>query len=105
LPTTRVPEGILVDVEGCAGPTVLPQFFFPGWSASAGEPLAVAADPETGLVRVDLPAGTRGVLLRRVRLPAEERGLRVTAFALLLWAACAAGALGWRRATPVRPGG
>jgi hypothetical protein len=93
-----VPDGLLIDVEGCVGLTVLPQFFFPGWSASAGAPLPVHADPATGLVRVDLPAGTRNVLLQRVRLPVEQRGLHVTAVALLLWAVCIASAFGWRRA-------
>lgn len=85
LAKTRTTGGLAIDVAGCVGPTPLPQFYFPGWSATAATALPVDSDPGTGLVRVNVPPGTATVVLTRKVLPQETAGLQVTAAALLLW--------------------
>jgi hypothetical protein len=85
-------------VAGCAGPTALPQFYFPGWTAQAGSTtLSVTSDPASGLVSVDIPPGTSSVTLRRETLGIEWLGLAVSAICLCLWGGIAFAATRSRR--------
>lgn len=62
----------------------LPIFAFPGWQlALDGKRQTPAIDPETGLIRVDLPAGRHEVQLRWQGLPAETIGRWISAAGLL----------------------
>ena len=75
------------DVSACAGPTVFPQFFFPGWAAETdtGGKLAVIPDPNSGLVLVAVPAATGQITLHRTWLTIEHLGLYVSVISLGLW--------------------
>ena len=59
------------------------QFYFPNWSArdDAGNSLPTSADPSTGLLVIQLPAGHYHVNLTLAALPAEEIGWLVTLLA------------------------
>jgi len=66
----------------------LPVLWFPAWSARVGSSdVEVRADPATGLVQVEIPAGASRVDLVWRRLPAETLGVSISAVALLLIAA------------------
>ncbi len=80
--------GIRVDVAGCAGATVLPQFYFPGWAVE-GSTTEPEPDPGTGLITVTVPEGEHEVILRRAPIWEEQAGLFVTAFSTVLWIALA----------------
>ena len=63
----------------------LPLFAFPAWRASVdGVTQDYATDKETGLLLVQVPAGTHAVTLRWSRLPAETTGLWISAGALCI---------------------
>jgi hypothetical protein len=62
----------------------LPMVAFPAWGLVVdGAPQALRADPDTGLVRVDLTPGRHAVGLRWVGLPAERTGWLITLVALV----------------------
>ncbi len=94
-----VPGGIKFDVSGCAGRTILPEFYFPGWSAS-GSAIKPKPDPGTGLVVVTVPEGQQEIVLRRSPLWQAKAGAYVSASALILWLALAA--FSKRRFLPIR---
>ena len=77
------------DLEGCSGPTVLPQFYFTGWVAKAGGQVlpAVQEDPASGLVRIDVPPHTKTITLHRTWLRVEWLGALVSSICLALWLA------------------
>jgi len=67
-------------------------YFFPGWTAERGEgasaqPLPIGAEPGTGRIVVDLPAGESLVVLRFGTTAARRAGGAVSALALLAWVA------------------
>jgi hypothetical protein len=82
---SQEPDGLLVDVAGCEGKVLVPQFYFPGWSVAWGTSAAPVADPASGLTLLDMPAGVQQVLLRRSTLPAESLGILVSCIGLLIW--------------------
>jgi hypothetical protein len=91
-------DRLTFSIDGCSGPTVVPQFYFPGWAAQANESsLSVAPDPASGLVSVDIPPGTRRVVLRRQTLGIERAGLAVSVLFLCGWAAIMLVATRFRR--------
>lgn len=66
----------------------LPMFAFPAWGLSVdGAPQALRADPDTGLVLVDLAPGRHAVGLHWAGLPAERTGWVITLIALVALAA------------------
>jgi hypothetical protein len=80
-------RGMHIELDGCNGAVVLPQFWFPGWAAEAdGVAASSGVDPTTGLLRVEVPSGTRIVSLHRVVLASEWWGLGVSLGATVLWA-------------------
>ena len=82
-----MPSGDLrVDVSGCVGPTLLPQFYFPGWTAkgSTSEP---AQDPETGLIALTIPEGQQDIVLQRHIVWEEQVGYLVAGVSVLAWVA------------------
>lgn len=80
-------RGMHVDLDGRNGAVVLPQFWFPGWAAKAdGVAASSGVDPTTGLLRVEVPSGTKIVSLHRVVLASEWWGLGVSLAATVLWA-------------------
>jgi hypothetical protein len=84
LPVQREGRQFRVGLLGCAGPVVVPLFYFPGWSGPADLPPPVA-DPQTGLVLVTVPPGTDEVVLRRTVLPEETLGRTVSLAACVVW--------------------
>src|SRR4051812_44351393 len=56
LPVQHEARQVTIRLLGCAGPVVLPQFYFPGWVGPDGLPPPVA-DPKTGLMLITVPAG------------------------------------------------
>ena len=63
----------------------LPVLAFPAWQVAVnGQRVALAADPATGLVLVELAPGSHQVTLRWSRMPAETIGWRITGGAALL---------------------
>jgi hypothetical protein len=86
------------DVSGCDRPTILPQFYFPGWAAQTDETsLRVTPDPASGLVSVNLPPGARHLVLRRATLEIEWLGLVVSLLCLCLWIGIVASARWFRQ--------
>jgi hypothetical protein len=81
-------RSVSFDVSHCSGPVVLPQFYFPGWTAYSGGPLAVAPDPSSGLVRVDAVPGKSQLVLSRHPVPEEEDGFKASMAAFLAWVGC-----------------
>lgn len=88
LAAVHLRRAVSVDVAGCEGPTVLPQFYFPGWETPQGWP-PPRPDAATGLVVVDVPAGTKAVVLRRATLPGRAMAAAVSLVSLLIWLAAA----------------
>ncbi|MCB4820767.1 hypothetical protein [Roseicella aerolata] len=65
---------------------LLPQFAFPGWSLAGAPPgTALATDPGSGLLRLDLPAGAVDLAVFRTTTEAERIGWAVSATILLFW--------------------
>ncbi|HEV2100682.1 MAG TPA: 6-pyruvoyl-tetrahydropterin synthase-related protein [Stellaceae bacterium] len=65
----------------------LPLLAFPAWQVTVdGAAAATAIDPVTGLISVDLPAGTHRVAAVWKRMGVERAGLAVTVFAVLVLA-------------------
>ena len=63
----------------------LPLFVFPAWQVTIdGTSVLSAADPATGLISIDLPAGTHRVAASWTRLDAERIGLITSVLAALL---------------------
>jgi 6-pyruvoyl-tetrahydropterin synthase related domain len=63
----------------------LPLLAFPAWQVTVdGRAIPSAADPATGLISVDLPAGTHRVVASWKRLGVERAGLVITALAVLV---------------------
>ncbi len=79
---------------------VLPQFAFPGWTM-AGRPAdaALSADPATGLLRLDLPAGPVDIAVSRAETGPEQIGRAASAVAVLVWLSLAV-----RTGVPRAPG-
>ncbi|MBT9501035.1 MAG: hypothetical protein IV092_07305 [Burkholderiaceae bacterium] len=73
------------DVSSSKGAQLLlPAFAFPGWATLLdGQPSAHAIDPDTGLVSLDVPAGTHRVTLAFIGLPAERIGQAMSGAGLL----------------------
>jgi hypothetical protein len=68
----------------------LPIFFFPAWGVTIdGKPVAAAADPATGLITVDLPAGAHRVTAHWTRLATERIGFVISCLAALMLVAIA----------------
>jgi 6-pyruvoyl-tetrahydropterin synthase related domain len=62
----------------------LPLFAFPAWRVTIdGVPVPTATDPATGLISIDLPAGTHRVAATWKRLGVERAGLVISALAIL----------------------
>jgi len=72
-----------------SGTISLPQLYFPGWIAVSdrGKLMAIAPDPQSGLVSVRLDEETSGITLIRQPLASEVAGWRVAAATLLAVAA------------------
>ena len=82
------------DVHDCNGSTVLPQFYFPGWSATLdGSNLAVVNDQSTGLSSVEVAKDSNTINLHRAMLPVEKLGIFVSAGSILTWLTAAGFAL------------
>jgi hypothetical protein len=82
----RIDDRLRFDVTACAGSTVFPQFFFPGWGAETDTgKLVVTSDPTSGLVSIAIPRGTNQVTLYRTWLMIEHLGLLVSVVSLGLW--------------------
>jgi hypothetical protein len=82
----RIDERLRFDVTACAGPTVFPQFFFPGWAADTDTgKLVVTSDPNSGLVLIDIPQAAGQIKLHRIWLAIERTGLFVSVVSLGLW--------------------
>jgi hypothetical protein len=65
---------------------LLPQFAFPGWAVSGAPPgAAPETDPETGLLRLALPAGEVDLAAVRTATAPERAGWVVSAAGVLLW--------------------
>jgi hypothetical protein len=65
---------------------LLPQFAFPGWSLADAPPgTALATDPESGLLRLDLPAGSVDLTVFRTATEVEKTGWAVSATIILFW--------------------
>ena len=65
-------------------------YFFPGWTAQrvdavSAQPLPIGAEPGTGRIVVELPAGESLVVLRFGTTPARRAGGAVSLAALLAW--------------------
>jgi hypothetical protein len=64
-------------------------YFFPGWKAqrlgSRSEPLAAAAEPGTGRIAVEAPAGESRILVRYGTTPARVAGATVSLLAFGAW--------------------
>ncbi|MDO9709717.1 hypothetical protein [Paracraurococcus lichenis] len=86
LVTERVPPDHLHVTGSLAAPAslLLPQLAFPGWAA-AGTAAALATDPASGLLRLDLPAGAVDVTVVRIPTKEERIGWGVSATAIPLW--------------------
>ncbi len=57
------------------GPTtvVLHSYYFPGWQATLdGQPVEVAAEPGTGLLRVEVPAGLHRLVVQMAETPLRQ---------------------------------
>ncbi|HSN78345.1 MAG TPA: hypothetical protein VL334_25015, partial [Anaerolineae bacterium] len=64
----------------------LHQFHLPGWNATIeGQPAATYPTDELGLVTVDVPAGTREVVIRFGATPARTTGLLISLVAAVIW--------------------
>ncbi len=75
----------IFDVRGCAGQTVLPQFYFPGWVANRdGSETVVGYDPKSGLLAVDVPPDSRSLTLHRTMLSVEKFGILVSITSLVI---------------------
>lgn len=78
-------------IEGAAGGRVrLPLFDFPAWRLTVnGAPQAIARDAPTGVIVVEMPAGTHRIEARWARLPVERNGALISlvaaALMVLLW--------------------
>jgi hypothetical protein len=65
----------------------LPLLAFPAWQVTVDGAATVAAiDPATGLISVELPAGTHRVVAVWKRMGVERTGLAVSVFAVLVLA-------------------
>jgi len=79
----------------------LPLLAFPAWQVAIdGTPAPYAVDPATGLISIDLPAGTYRVTATWHRLGVERAGLAITALAVLVLAVLA---VRQRLLVPTRP--
>ena len=82
---TRTSRGIgwrIVVPRG--GRYTLPIYYFPAWDLTVnGQPVAITPEPDTGLVRADLPATAAALAFSWQRLPQERIGLWVSAAMLL----------------------
>jgi hypothetical protein len=102
----RESEGVLRihgPLDAPAG-LVLPQLAFPGWS-KAGQPTDadLAADPATGLLRVDLPPGQIDIRVFRTATGPERIGWAASATAALVWLFLAIRArVAWTRTSGTR---
>ena len=68
----------------------LPLFDFPAWRVTIdGKSVPTIVDPETGLISLDLPAGTHRVTALWTRLAVERLGLIITGLMALVFAALA----------------
>jgi hypothetical protein len=84
-----IPGGMTFNVSGCTGPILLPQLYFPGWTAAVST-TKPAPDPATGLIRVTVPKGQQEIILRRSVTWQEKAGACVSAGFLILWMMLAA---------------
>jgi hypothetical protein len=74
------------DVHDCNGSTVLPQFYFPGWSVTLdGSNLAAANDQSTGLISVEVAKDSNTIILQRIMLPVEKLGIFISVGSILTW--------------------
>jgi hypothetical protein len=89
-------EGAVLHLSGHADTPVtllLPVFSFPGWAVTGGSG-TLATDPQTGLLRLTLPAGPFAITVARHPLPvtrlgaAVSSGLLAAALAILLLPSC-----------------
>jgi hypothetical protein len=68
----------------------LPLFDFPAWRVTIdGKSVPTIVDPETGLISLDLPAGTHRVTALWTKLAVERLGLIITGLMALVLAALA----------------
>jgi hypothetical protein len=68
----------------------LPLLAFPAWQVTVdGAATATTIDPATGLISVELPAGTHRVAAVWQRMEVERAGLAITVFAVLMLAVLA----------------
>jgi hypothetical protein len=82
----RVGNGLALAYEAQQGLTLLlPHYWYPAWTATAGgAPAALRADPATGLMAVDLPAGAGELVIQWRRMAVEQVGMAVTGLALVV---------------------
>jgi hypothetical protein len=77
---------LVFDVHDCNGSAVLPQFYFPGWSATLdGSNLAVANDQGTGLISVEVAKDSNTIMLQRTMLRVEKLGIFISIGSILIW--------------------
>ena len=77
---------LVFDVHDCNGSAVLPQFYFPGWSATLdGSNLAVANDQGTGLISVEVAKDSNTIMLQRTMLRVEKLGILISIGSILIW--------------------
>ncbi|MGL4205263.1 MAG: 6-pyruvoyl-tetrahydropterin synthase-related protein [Aeromonadaceae bacterium] len=63
----------------------LHQFYYPGWQANLEDGTPLPLNPtESGLLQLEVPAGSYGVSLMLARLPQEQAGIWLSALALLV---------------------
>ncbi len=79
------------DEELPSGSLILPSHFFPAWEAEAGEQRLAVEPSATGLLRVELPATARSLIVRWGGTSWQRRGQWLSLAALSAWLIC----IGW----------
>ncbi len=81
---TITSTALVVDPDGCSGPTILPHFYFPGWVGQGNAP-PLRPDPKTGLITITPPPGEGPLVYERRPLPQEEMGVDLSIIGLGVW--------------------
>jgi hypothetical protein len=94
------PRDIVVQTDAPAAQRLeIRQFYYPGWTATLDQKTQIPVQPAdtTGIIRVDVPAGTHSLEFRLEAGASENLGARISAASLAILALVAALALARRR--------